>query len=239
MQKITFKMNLILSMGIITMLAILIFIDEDILKSLVLQDNDIDNLIIEEIAYTTKTETNTKTETTNNKNNPSQVVIKDKVNNTATTLNSKPSNTWVWPTNKKYTITSSYGARWGSQHKAIDISGTGYGSNIYAANDGIVTTVKGGCVTGNFSCNGKGGNYIIIKHSVNNYYTVYMHLKDIKVKKGATVKRGQVIGTMGNTGNVYPRPKNKSSKAGTHLHFALYIGEPYKGGYAVNPMRLY
>ena len=102
-----------------------------------------------------------------------------------------------------------------------------------------IIIAKGGCVAGNYSCNGKGGNYIVIKHTTNNYYTVYMHLKDIKVKKGATVSRGQVIGTMGNTGNVYPRPANRNSKAGTHLHFALYIGEPYKGGYAVNPMRLY
>ena len=44
---------------------------------------------------------------------------------------------------------------------------------------------------------------------------------------------------MGNTGNVIPVPTAASPYLGTHLHFCLYIGEPYRGGYAVNPMRLY
>lgn len=215
------------------MLAILIFVDEDILNSMVLQNNSIDNLVIEEVAYST---TNNETNNTN-----SQVVVNNEeiVNSYATTLNVASSDYWAWPTDSNYTITSYYGYRWGSLHNAIDISGTGYGSNIYAANNGVVVTAKGGCVTGNLSCNGKGGNYVVINHTTNNYYTVYMHLKDIKVNVGDTVTRGQVIGTMGNTGNVSPRPTSRNSTAGTHLHFSLYIGEPYKGGYAVNPMRLY
>jgi len=124
-------------------------------------------------------------------------------------------------------------------HEAVDISGTGYGSSIYAANGGVVTTVKGGCVAGDMSCNGRGGNYIVIKHNTNNYYTIYMHLKDIYVSKGQNVSRGQVIGTMGNTGNVSPAPSSSNPYAGTHLHFGLYIGEPYNGGYSINPMSLY
>ena len=146
---------------------------------------------------------------------------------------------WAWPTDPNYVITSPYGYRWGSMHGAIDIAGTGYGSNIYAANNGVVTTVKGGCVTGNLSCNGRGGNYIVINHNVNNYYTVYMHLKDIHVKVGDVVSRGQIIGSMGNTGNVSPVPTASAPYLGTHLHFALYVGKPYYGGYTVNPMNLY
>lgn len=54
------------------------------------------------------------------------------------------------------------------------------------------------------------GNAIKIKHS-NGYYTLYAHLESVKVKKGQTVKQGQVIGIMGNTGNSY----------GRHLHFEV------------------
>lgn len=54
------------------------------------------------------------------------------------------------------------------------------------------------------------GNAIKIKHS-NGYYTLYAHLQSVKVKKGAEVKQGQVIGIMGNTGNSY----------GRHLHFEV------------------
>ena len=235
MNKITFKIKAILSIEIIIMALVLIFIDEEILNSIVIQNNNIDNLFIEEVAYSTTTNS------TNDTKPKGQVVVNNQelVNTYATTLNVSSNDYWAWPTEKNYTITSYYGSRWGSIHKAIDISGTGYGSNIYAANNGVVITAKGGCITGNLSCNSRGGNYIIISHTTNNYYTVYMHLKDIYVKEGDTVSRGQVIGTMGNTGNVVPRPSNSSSTAGTHLHFALYIGEPYKGGYAINPMKLY
>lgn len=249
MNKITFKMKTILSMGIIIMSLVIIFIDEDILNSLVIQNNNINNLTIEEVAYSITTDENTNQDNapatdnnlTNLSNTTGQVVVNNQnlVNTYATNLNVASTDYWSWPTESNYTITSYYGSRWGSTHKAIDISGTGYGSNIYAANNGVVTTVRGGCITGNFSCNGRGGNYIIINHNSNNYYTIYMHLKDINVREGDVVSRGQVIGTMGNTGNVVPRPSNSSSTAGTHLHFGLYIGEPYKGGYAVNPMRLY
>ena len=44
---------------------------------------------------------------------------------------------------------------------------------------------------------------------------------------------------MGNTGNVYPIPKSSNPTAGTHLHYAVYIGNPSAGGYHINPMRIY
>lgn len=153
-------------------------------------------------------------------------------------LNVAFSDYWAWPTDANYVITSVFGYRWGSMHNAIDIS-VGYGSNIYVANNGVVIAVRGGCVSGNTSCNGGGGNYIVINHNFSNYYTIYMHLKDIYVSEGQTVSRGQVIGSMGNTGSVVPVPTASAPYLGTHLHFGLYIGEPYNGGYAVNPMRLY
>ena len=66
-----------------------------------------------------------------------------------------------------------------------------------------------------------------------------MHMKDIYVKEGQTVARGQKIGTMGNTGNVYPVPNSYNPYGGTHLHFGVYIGTPYAGGYTINPYNLY
>ena len=142
---------------------------------------------------------------------------------------------WIFPVEGNYVITTNYGYG----HQAIDIYGyNGYGSNILAANSGSVIGVYGGCIAGNLRCNGGGGNYIIIKHD-NNFYSVYMHLSSIKVKVGDNVTFGQYIGTMGNTGNVIPVPNSTNPYLGTHLHFAIYVGEPYKGGYAINPLTKY
>ena len=72
------------------------------------------------------------------------------------------------------------------------------------------------------------GNVIVIKHD-SNLYSVYAHLatKGILVKKGQKVKKGQVIGIVGNTGN----------STAPHLHFELLftsidympIGRPLNG----------
>jgi murein DD-endopeptidase MepM/ murein hydrolase activator NlpD len=45
------------------------------------------------------------------------------------------------------------------------------------------------------------GNLILIRHA-NGFVTAYAHAKDIEVKRGDTVKRGQTIATAGQTGNV-------------------------------------
>lgn len=146
---------------------------------------------------------------------------------------------WAWPTKKPYTITTYYQYRWGSFHAAIDIY-VGWGSPIYAANNGTVYKTGSGCVRGDTKCNGGRGNYVIINHNIGGYYTQYMHLNSINVKPGQTIKRGQQIATMGNTGYVVPTPKyNSSSLAGTHLDFGVWIGAPYAGGYTLNPFNLY
>lgn len=124
-------------------------------------------------------------------------------------------------------------------HAAIDISGPGHGSNIYASNNGTVVETKSGCIVGNLSCNGRRGNYIIINHNIGNYYTVYMHMNTINVQVGQVVSRGQKIGTMGNTGEVYPVPSSYSPYSGTHLHYATYRGYPTRGGVPFNPFDLY
>lgn len=126
---------------------------------------------------------------------------------------------WYWPTNKPYIITSPYGYRWGSFHDAVDISGTGYGSPIYAANNGVVYKVW---------FDNTGGYQIEIAHA-NGYYTWYAHLSAQYVKAGQEVSRGQKIGAMGSTG----------VSTGTHLHFATYKGLPGGGGLSFNPLSLY
>ena len=146
---------------------------------------------------------------------------------------------WAWPTDTPYTITTYFGYRWGSMHAALDIYGPGYGSNIYAANNGTVVETKGGCVPGNISCNGRQGNYILINHNAGNYYTQYMHLSTILVKAGQVVSRGQKIATMGNTGEVYPTQHSFSPYSGTHLHFATWRGYPHRGGTPFDPFTLY
>ncbi len=134
-------------------------------------------------------------------------------------------NFWAWPTTTPYIITSVFGPRWGSHHDAVDIAGCGYGSPIYAANNG--TVYKTGY-------DRTSGNYIIINHN-NGYYTWYGHLSRLYVKVGNVVQRGQRIAAMGNTG-YHPLTGHR---VGTHLHFGVYVGAPHSGGVAINPLRLY
>ena len=146
---------------------------------------------------------------------------------------------WAWPTETPYTITTYYGYRWGSMHAAIDISGPGHGSNLYASNNGTVVEAKSGCAVGNAGCNGRRGNYVVINHNIGNYYTVYMHMAAVNVKVGQVVSRGQKIGTMGNTGEVYPIPSSYNPYSGTHLHYATYRGYPTRGGVPFNPFNIH
>lgn len=126
---------------------------------------------------------------------------------------------WGWPTNVPYIITSRFGSRWGgSWHNGVDISGTGYGSPIYAIADGVVTQAR--------NSNSTSGIYIVVSHG-NNYYSSYLHLSALKVKVGDRVKRGQNIASMGNTGWVIPAPSKRNPTAGTHLHLGFSKGEPY------------
>lgn len=227
MNEVTKKISIFLLSFMIILLIVVMFVDNDSLNSLFidysnqLSVNEVGvlNVDYDKVVYQ-------DTNVTSVANNSSSNVVQ--------MANTPVSDGWAWPTDGGYTITTYFSAG----HKALDIF-KGYGTNIYAANNGVVTTVKTGCIAGNLACNGRGGNYVVIKHNSSNYYTVYMHLKDIHVKVGDNVSKGQVIASMGNTGNVIPVPTAVSPYLGTHLHFCLYIGEPYRGGYAVNPMRLY
>ena len=117
---------------------------------------------------------------------------------------------WGWPATCG-TVSSPFGYRWGSFHDGTDISGCGYGSNIFAAQAGTVevSAKKPGYYAGGY---GDNGEYIVINHH-NGFYTLYAHLCPgcRAVKAGDYVEKGQVIGGMGMTG----------AATGVHLHLAL------------------
>ncbi len=128
---------------------------------------------------------------------------------------------WGWPTISPYVITSFYGYRWGKLHGAIDISGTGGGSPIFSATDGVVISTYNGCSNSGYlgsPCGGGLGNSVEIL-SDSGYTIYYAHLmKGLKVKVGDKVTKGQRIGSMGNSG----------SSTGTHLHFEIRDAEGNK-----------
>lgn len=104
----------------------------------------------------------------------------------------------------------------GSAHNGIDIVKEGYQlDNIVAHSDGVVVQVIDNC-NGNTPNNSNNpGNMVKIDHN-NGYFTRYLHLAygTVKVKAGDRVKKGQVIGYMGNTGYSF----------GGHLHFEVWNG---------------
>lgn len=115
----------------------------------------------------------------------------------------------------QHKVTSPFGPRWGTNHGGIDLVAlTPYpcADNIVAFADGTVEIKK---------LSDSYGNYVMLKHS-GNYKTVYAHMKSFAdgIKVGGKVTRGQMLGVMGNTGNVVSS-KPKSSGGGTHLHFEV------------------
>ena len=107
-------------------------------------------------------------------------------------------------------VTSEFGAPRGrSRHEGIDLSAPA-GTPVIATADGVV---------GFAGRSGDFGRLVIIDHGAG-WQTRYAHLKRIKVKKGKKVSRGDVIGTVGKSGNA----------TGNHLHY-----EVRHDGRAVDP----
>lgn len=116
------------------------------------------------------------------------------------------------PTNNKGTISSRYGWRGAIFHAGVDIA-VATGTPIYAIENGIIHKANRGCVEGYFDCGGGFGNYVVIDH-LNDFYTNYGHLSELNVKIGQVVKKGELIGYVGNTGH----------STGSHLHFEVRQG---------------
>jgi murein DD-endopeptidase MepM/ murein hydrolase activator NlpD len=107
-----------------------------------------------------------------------------------------------------YAFEASY-AGFAHFHTGIDLS-MPFGTPLFAAADGVVVLARPmtdptGALVGY-------GNYVIIQHDAG-LKTLYGHLLAIGVKEGDQVKRGQLIGLVGSTGN----------STGPHLHFEVRI----------------
>jgi len=89
------------------------------------------------------------------------------------------------------------------------------GTPIYATADGVVKHAG-------WKANGY-GRHVVIDHGFG-YETLYGHMSKVAVKNGQHIKRGQVIGYVGNTG----------LSAGPHCHYEVHVN-----GKKVNPINYY
>ena len=117
------------------------------------------------------------------------------------------------------TISSGFGGRYHPilktirMHTGVDLSAP-KGTPVYATADGVVSREKGG----------SGYGIVVILNHGYSYQTLYAHLSKKVVKPGQKVKRGQLIGYVGNTGLSF----------GAHLHY-----EVIKNGVKVNPVHYF
>jgi murein DD-endopeptidase MepM/ murein hydrolase activator NlpD len=122
-----------------------------------------------------------------------------------------PKDIFSWPLEVPGTITSWFGYRKDpitgetKYHNGTDIA-VPEGTPILAAADGTVTIANA-----TDSYGGGYGYYVKIKHN-ETYDSLYAHCSKISVKKGDTVKKGQIIAYVGTTGR----------STGPHLHFEIY-----------------
>lgn len=111
-------------------------------------------------------------------------------------------------------LTSNFGARWGRQHKGLDIK-VYIGDTIRAAFSGKVRVVR-------YEPGGY-GNFVVIRH-YNGLETIYGHMSKHLVQPDDEVRAGDPIGLGGNTGR----------STGSHLHFETRLC-----GVALNPALMF
>ncbi len=134
------------------------------------------------------------------------VEIAGYANNKSDLLSRKPSIQPVSPEDH-YWISSAFGGRIDpvtkvyTRHYGLDFAAR-IGTNVYATGDGVVNYIK--------ISNGGYGKEVVIDHGYG-YSTRYAHLNIILVHKGQQIRRGQVVGTMGNSGK----------STGPHLHYEV------------------
>lgn len=119
--------------------------------------------------------------------------------------------TFRWPVRGK--VVTSYGAKTnGKSNDGINLA-VPEGTPVKAAEDGVVA-YSGNELKGY-------GNLVLVRHS-NGYVTAYAHASELLVKRGDTIKRGQVIAKSGQSGEV----------ASPQLHFEIR-----KGSSPVDPLQ--
>jgi murein DD-endopeptidase MepM/ murein hydrolase activator NlpD len=119
--------------------------------------------------------------------------------------------TFRWPVRGK--VVTGYGAKTnGKSNDGINVA-VPEGTPVKAAEDGVVA-YSGNELKGY-------GNLVLVRHS-NGYVTAYAHASEIMVKRGDTIKRGQVIAKSGQSGEV----------SSPQLHFEIR-----KGSSPVDPLQ--
>jgi murein DD-endopeptidase MepM/ murein hydrolase activator NlpD len=119
--------------------------------------------------------------------------------------------TFRWPVRGK--VITSYGAKTnGKSNDGINLA-VPEGTPVKAAEDGVVA-YSGNELKGY-------GNLVLVRHS-NGYVTAYAHASELLVKRGDTIKRGQVIAKSGQSGEV----------GSPQLHFEIR-----KGSSPVDPLQ--
>jgi murein DD-endopeptidase MepM/ murein hydrolase activator NlpD len=101
-------------------------------------------------------------------------------------------------------------------HCGVDLGGEIWGEHVRAVHDGVVDFVQRGANTDH------GGRFVRLSHYDGTVFTQYFHLAAIPrgLERGVTVKSGQVIGLLGDSGVKESAP---------HLHFAVSV-RPWPGG---------
>lgn len=102
-------------------------------------------------------------------------------------------------------LTSPFGYRWGRFHQGLDIAAA-VGTSVLACADGKVM------FTGSRKKFRRYGNTVLLDHG-KGVYTYYAHLNEVTVKKGQSVRKGQKIAAVGNTGR----------STGPHLHLEVRV----------------
>lgn len=127
----------------------------------------------------------------------------------------------AYPVEQDLPVTSGYGMRWGDLHAGMDFGGP-LGSPIYAFADGTVIAEADQGVSGF-------GGWVVLLHNIDGreMSTVYGHQDPggNMVTLGETVKAGQQIARIGNSGG----------STGPHLHFEVREGNRLNNGPAVDP----
>lgn len=105
-------------------------------------------------------------------------------------------------------------------HNGIDVAAPA-GTSIYAAADGVVN----GTGTGQAAY----GNWVTVEHSITKngrkIVTIYAHMISFVVKRGQSVKRGDLIGYEGNSGNTSRLLYGPAR--GYHIHFGVFDSEGF------------
>lgn len=139
----------------------------------------------------------------------------------APTSQSSAGGDFAYPVDRQYKVSSPFGPRWGTEHQGVDFAAP-HGSPIYAFAAGKVVDARDTGVAGF-------GGWVVIDHEIEGkkVSTVYGHQDPggNLVKQGETVKAGQQIAKVGNSGQ----------STGPHLHFEVWEGGRLSGGKPVDP----